>query len=252
MYSSSQQREETANEHTYSKSVLFAFDIYGTLFDTSSISKAISKYVDDPKKVQAITNDWRMHQLEYSWRLNSMGIFWTFAEVTAKALIHASKANDVSLSEDAVEDLVEAYLSLDCFPDAVAGVKKLSTMPETEGVVFTNGTSTSLNKLLPQSSLSPFSSWLNFSKPVIADHVKAFKPALSIYHHLLSSMGRTAQPKSVYLVSSNPFDVTGAIAAGINAIWVDRSGKGWMDQLGEPTHIVRGLDGIPALVEKLK
>jgi len=231
--------------------VLFAFDVYGTLFDTSSISKSVSKHVDSPEVARAITADWRMHQLEYSWRLNSMGIFMTFAEVTAKALVNASKAHDVSLSEDAIHDLVEAYLNLDCFPDAIEGVRNLSTIPDVEGVIFTNGNLSSLNKLLPGSPLNPFGAWLNFSSPVIADQVKAFKPAVSIYQHLVSTMGRSAQPKSVYLVSSNPFDVTGAVAAGINAIWVDRAGKGWIDQLGEPTHIVRGLNEIPALVEKL-
>jgi len=222
------------------------------LFNTSSISKDVSKYVDSPKLAEAITADWRMHQLEYSWRLNSMGVFWTFAEVTAKALIHASKAHGVELSEEAIEDLVEAYLRLDCFPDAVAGVKKLSSIQDVQGAIFTNGTNSSLKKLLPQSSLNPFATWLNFTKPVIADQVRVFKPALSIYHHLLASMGRTSRPKSVYLVSSNPFDVTGAVAAGLSAIWVDRAGKGWIDQLGEPTHIINGLDELPALVERLK
>jgi 2-haloacid dehalogenase len=57
--------------------------------------------------------------------------------------------------------------------------------------------------------------------------------------------------KALKLVS-NPFDVTGAVAAGLKAIWVDRSRKGWIDQLGKPTHIVGGLDEIPQLVEKLK
>ena len=45
-------------------SVLFAFDVYGTLFDTSSVLKMVAKYVDGPKLAQDITNDWRMYQLE--------------------------------------------------------------------------------------------------------------------------------------------------------------------------------------------
>jgi hypothetical protein len=44
--------------------VLFAFDVYGTLFDTSSISKVVAKHVEGPMIAQAITNDWRMYQLE--------------------------------------------------------------------------------------------------------------------------------------------------------------------------------------------
>ena len=40
---------------------------------------------------------------------------------------------------------------------------------------------------------------------------------------------------------SNPFDVVGAGRAGFNTIWVDRSGKGWVDQLGKPNNIVKNL-----------
>lgn len=54
----------------------------------------------------------------------------------------------------------------------------------------------------------------------------------------------------------NPFDITGARAAGLRAIWVDRSGSGWVDQLAPqglelgPNQIVRGLDKIPELIRQ--
>ena len=50
---------------------------------------------------------------------------------------------------------------------------------------------------------------------------------------------------------SNPFDVSGARSAGMNAIWVDRKGAGWMDMLGEPTHIVQSLERLVELCERL-
>lgn len=92
------------------------------------------------------------------------------------------------------------------------------------------------------------------------------------YQHLIGKMERVTKPKSCWLVSwwvfdkyknqkvhigllifliSNPFDITGARAAGWNAIWIDRSGKGWMDQLGEPTKIIRSLEDLPDLVFQL-
>jgi 2-haloacid dehalogenase len=55
-----------------------------------------------------------------------------------------------------------------------------------------------------------------------------------------------AHPARVWLVTSNPFDVVGAVAAGIKSIWVDR-GLGWVDGLGEvldikPSLVVKGVD----------
>jgi len=54
-----------------SKTVI-AFDLYGTLLSTESISKELAKiYGDD--KAQSLATLWRRYQLEYTWRINSMG-----------------------------------------------------------------------------------------------------------------------------------------------------------------------------------
>ena len=55
---------------------------------------------------------------------------------------------------------------------------------------------------------------------------------------------------------SNPFDVTGARAAGLRAIWVDRAGKGWQDRLGggaeelRPTYIVHSLEEVAEVLKE--
>jgi len=51
---------------------VIAFDLYGTLLSTESIKKALAEHMDDDaaKQVAAL---WRRYQLEYTWRLNSMG-----------------------------------------------------------------------------------------------------------------------------------------------------------------------------------
>jgi len=58
-------------------SKIFAFDLYGTLLDTASISTALAKCLEadsqDATLSHQITADWRRYQLEYPWRLNSMG-----------------------------------------------------------------------------------------------------------------------------------------------------------------------------------
>ena len=50
---------------------ILAFDAYGTLLSTDSIAKELSKHFDEAKAT-AIATTWRRHQLEYTWRLNSM------------------------------------------------------------------------------------------------------------------------------------------------------------------------------------
>ena len=56
---------------TKAKTVI-AFDLYGTLLSTESIATELAKLFGDDtaKSVAAL---WRRYQLEYSWRITSMG-----------------------------------------------------------------------------------------------------------------------------------------------------------------------------------
>lgn len=51
---------------------VIAFDLYGTLLSTESVAKQLVSHF--PGKAQSISSLWRRYQLEYTWRLNSMGI----------------------------------------------------------------------------------------------------------------------------------------------------------------------------------
>lgn len=51
--------------------IVVAFDLYGTLLSTDSIAKKLEELVGP--KAESISTLWRLYQLEYTWRLNSMG-----------------------------------------------------------------------------------------------------------------------------------------------------------------------------------
>ena len=51
--------------------VVVAFDLYGTLLSTASVSKALAGHFGE-EKANSIAAVWRKYQLEYTWRLNSM------------------------------------------------------------------------------------------------------------------------------------------------------------------------------------
>jgi FMN phosphatase YigB (HAD superfamily) len=53
--------------------IVIAFDLYGTLLSTDSIVKQLEQHFSDAK-AQSISTSWRRYQLEYTWRLNSMGM----------------------------------------------------------------------------------------------------------------------------------------------------------------------------------
>ena len=59
-----------------SSDIVIAFDLYGTLLSTESIAKKLAEHFGQ-EKAQTIAAEWRKYQLEYTWRLNSMGdCYW--------------------------------------------------------------------------------------------------------------------------------------------------------------------------------
>jgi 2-haloacid dehalogenase len=145
---------------------------------------------------------------------------------------------------------MKAYDSLSTFPDVELALKKLSANPSVICVVFSNGTKEMVaNSVLKSADLSPHASV--FEKLVTVDFVQAFKPAPEVYKYLAQAMDMVGREDSMWLVSGNPFDVTGARAIGMQAAWVDRVGTGWQDKLGlGPTAVVRSLEEVASVVEE--
>jgi len=227
------------------KNVVVAFDLYGTLLSTSSIAKKLAEHF--PDKADAIATTWRTYQLEYTWRLNSMGKYQSFSEVTHNALLDTLRTYSVSLPPGAITALMKSYDSLSTFPDVPPALSALSTNPNAIPVIFTNGSSDMIdNSINHSASLSPYKSC--FTKVVSVQEMRRFKPDPLVYKFLAEQVGKKVPDEmgEIWLVSSNPFDVVGARAVGMKAAWVDREGKGWLDALvpgeeGRPTVIVKGL-----------
>ncbi|KAK5936508.1 hypothetical protein PMZ80_011255 [Knufia obscura] len=147
---------------------------------------------------------------------------------------------------------MEAYDNLSTFPDVVPALKSLKDTPDVACVIFSNGTPRMIgNSVSSSEDLKPVGSI--FSRLVSVDHVRSFKPNPEVYRYLAQCVDMAGQESQLWLVSSNPFDVVGARAVGMNAAWVDRAGSGWQDKLSlESTKIVRGLGDLVELVSSLK
>ena len=56
-----------------SSKIVLAFDVYGTLLSTESIAKKLATHFGEDKAA-SISAKWRLYQLEYTWRANSMSM----------------------------------------------------------------------------------------------------------------------------------------------------------------------------------
>jgi 2-haloacid dehalogenase len=76
------------------------------------------------------------------------------------------------------------------------------------------------------------------------DDLRTFKPDPAVYDYLARRTGHP--PAETWLVSSNAWDVIGAKAAGLRAVWVKRQPDAVFDPWDvEPDVVVSRLDELP-------
>lgn len=179
-------------------------------------------------------------------------IYTSFSDITKASLKHALAESSCRLSDSEVANLLKAYDSLSTFPDVVPALKSLSSIPDLEAYIFSNGTQNMVSSSVKNSpDLSPHSDI--FKSLVTIESAGAFKPSPKVYGYLAERIGMKGEEGNIWLVSGNPFDVVGAIKSGLKAAWVDRPcghhNEGiWKDQLGllcgieGPTFIAKGVD----------
>ncbi|KAJ3486957.1 hypothetical protein NLG97_g6513 [Lecanicillium saksenae] len=226
---------------------IIAFDLYGTLLSTDSIATELAKLYGD-EKAKLLASRARTLQLEYTWRSNSMKRYESFSNMTRWSFRHAAAELGVDLSPADEERVMDAYNGLDTFSDANAGLQILADAESVTAYVFSNGDPSMLASSMSTSpALARATDVLPRSRIISVEPLRVFKPDPSVYENLVEIAGKKGNPGSVWLVSSNPFDVCGAVASGLKSAWVDRTGKGWLDGLANgtgnnPNIVVKGVD----------
>jgi 2-haloacid dehalogenase len=221
------------------------FDAYGTLYDIQSVAETTEDAF--PGYGEIITQIWRIKQLEYTWLRSLMRRYQDFAAITRDSLAYTLR-------------VVEKYLHLDLYPDATAA---LTALKPRKLAILSNGSPDMLNALVRNSGLDAL-----LDATISVDEKKIFKPSPEAYELIGEVLGTA--PDEVLFVSSNPWDVAGAKAFGLNVAWIERvtpeamalacvenelvapltmfkAIRTQMDELGfAPDHRVRALSELPS------
>lgn len=217
-----------------------AFDVYGTLIDTSGVALALQKHVGE--RAGAFAGLWREKQLEYSFRRGLMQQYETFTVCTRHALEYACSFFAIELSETEKAELMAAYRTLPAFPDVASGLRELQRAGFNM-YAFSNGPESDVRQLLQTAGIENL-----FTDIVSVDEIKTFKPDPAVYEHFLQRAG--ASSSEAWLISSNSFDVIGAMTVGMRAAWVQRSENTLFDPWGiTPTVTIRDLSELATVIQ---
>ena len=236
------------------------FDAYGTLYDIQSVASVTEEMF--PGYGEIITQVWRIKQLEYTWLRSLMRRYQDFSVITRESLAYTLRCLGLEHDSGAFERIMEKYLHLDLYPDALAA---LAAMRDRKLAILSNGSTDMLNALVKNSGLDRV-----LDATISIDAKKIFKPAPDAYILIEEVLG--VAPAEVLFVSSNPWDACGAKAFGLNVAWIERvtpetmalacvksdvvapltmfkAIRTQMDELGiEPDYRIHALSELPGLV----
>ena len=186
------------------------FDAYGTLYDIQSVAAVTEDAF--PGYGEIITQIWRIKQLEYTWLRSLMRRYEDFSVITQDSLTYALRCLGLKNDPAVFERIMEKYLHLDLYPDAMAA---LAAMKDRKLAILSNGSTAMLNALVRNSGLDCM-----LDATISIDSKKIFKPSPDAYSLIESVLG--VPPAQVLFVSSNPWDACGAKAFGLNVAWIQR------------------------------
>jgi 2-haloacid dehalogenase len=236
------------------------FDAYGTLYDIQSVAAVTEDAF--PGYGDIITQIWRIKQLEYTWFRSLMRRYEDFSVITRDSLAYTLRALGLSYDAAAFERIMDKYLHLDLYPDALTA---LNALKGKKLAILSNGSSDMLNALVKNTGLDRV-----LEATISVDQRRIFKPAPDAYTLIETKLG--VIPAEVLFVSSNPWDACGAKSFGLNVAWIERvtpeamalacvksdvvppltmfkALRTQMDELGvTPDHRIRALSELPDLV----
>ena len=211
---------------------VLAFDVYGTLVDVHGNEKTAEPFLHGQSS--AFIARWREKTVDYAFRRGLMQYYVDFGECSRQALDFVDTEMRTRLASEQKKALLESQQRLPAFPEATRALAQLRENQQLL-VAFSNGTTKTVNQILSAARLAGY-----FSQIISVDELRTFTPSPAVYAYLTRSVA--ADAKSVWLISSNAWDVIGAKSAGLRAIWVQRNSDQLFDPWGiEPDAIAKDL-----------
>jgi 2-haloacid dehalogenase len=176
------------------------FDANGTLFDLRAAAPAVGGPV--------VLEAWFERVLHGAAALTFAGTWAPFDALAAAAL--ATTCAKLGLDDVDRAAALETLQRLPPYPDALEAVERAGGL----AAILTNGSAETTQTLVERAQL-PLETILS------CEEVRAYKPAPAPYE---LSRRRLGDP---VLVAAHAWDVAGARAVGLRAIWVDRDEQTW-------------------------
>jgi 2-haloacid dehalogenase len=205
-------RLDTPEQRSLTPQVVI-FDALGTLFDLEPVRASLVEVGAPPPTLEA----WFERILHTALTLTSVGEFRPFQAIAKSALDTTFAQLELDTSRTA--EVLESLKAVEPYDDAEAALERLADAG-IRMVALTNGGAVQTEALLERAGLLD-----RFEHIFSVEEVGAYKPDARPYRHVLDQLEINAADAT--MVAAHAWDVIGARAAGLRAIWIRRLERRW-------------------------
>lgn len=202
------------------------FDVMGTLFDLTPVRERLTQMGAPGGALEA----WFGRMLHTSAALTLVGEFHPFGEIGRTTLL--TTLAQLEVDSEHADEVLQTLGQLEAYPDASQAFDLLEDVG-VPAVTLTNGGREHTERLLESAGLRS-----RVERVLTVEEVRAYKPHAEPYLYVARTLGLPAE--SLTLIAAHGWDVVGARAAGLGAVWVDRLERRWPFPTDEPRS-ARGL-----------
>jgi 2-haloacid dehalogenase len=200
-----------AQEQSTPRFKAIAFD-YFVIFNPNSVIPEIEKAF--PGKGADFAKMWRAKQFEYCFLRTITNRHADFSKVTEDALIYTSKAMKLDLTTESQKSLLNAYLTLKPWPDAVDALRKLKA----SGIRIITIANFSPKMLRSNADAAGITDL--FDELLSTEENGTFKPDPSAYELGMEKL--TLEKDEIVFAAFGGWDAYGAKNFGYPTYWVNR------------------------------
>ena len=215
-----------------------AFDGF-TVFDARPVAAVAERVF--PGRGDEMNALWRTRQFEYTWLRTVGHQYVDFWQVTEEALTFSCASLKLELTAADRDRLMQSYLELKAWPDALAGLKRLKATG-LRLAFLSNFTVAMLDQAVKNSGLEGI-----FDDHLSSDRVRAFKPDPRAYGMAMSAFG--LRKEEIAFAAFGGWDAIGAKWFGYPTFWVNRAHAA-TEQLGVvPDGVGSDLNDLATIVQ---
>lgn len=212
------------------------FDINETVLDLFPLKPKFAAALGDP----AAASTWFAMLLHASTVCALTGVRTGFAELAGLMLDRLAALRDRSLPDAERSDILDSFASLKPHADVQPALEKLRSQGY-RTVAFSNSSQDLVTRQIANSGLAPF-----FDVVLSVEATGSFKPDGKVYAIAAARLERPIA--DLRLVAAHDWDTHGALMAGMQAAYVDRTGASYNPLYRRPDIVETTMGDLAAAV----